>query len=343
MARKLPKYVNAIRKTKDDPYRFLFRHKGQKAITLPGPLYSEAFWAAHAAAMAAISPKEIGASRTGPGTIDALCVTFYKSTAWEALAESSRSTFRPIIEKLRAKDGTKWVSGLRPEHIAAILDQIAKPTAKHKMLNVLRLLMAAAIPSLRKDDPTAGIKVKMPKSKGWHSWTDEEIAQYRKHWKLGTTARLALEFALETTSRRFEVVRLGPQHVKDGWIKIERCHGSCDVEIEITPELQAAIDAMPAIGIRTFITGERGKPYTADRLAHLFAKWATEAGLPDHCRLHGLKKGGLRRYAESGASTHELQSISGHKTLAMIQHYTAAVDRKKLAHSAFKKITKESA
>jgi len=32
--------------------------------------------------------------------------------------------------------------------------------------------------------------------------------------------------ALETVSRRGEVVRLGPQHVKDGRIHIERTHGS---------------------------------------------------------------------------------------------------------------------
>jgi integrase len=343
MARKFLKHINAVRKTKDDPYRFLFRRKGAKAITLPGPYMSEAFNAAYAAALATVPPKEIGTSRTTVGSIDALYVTFYKSTAWEALAESSRVTFRPIIERLRVKHGKDPVRLLQPFHIAVMLDQIAKPSARHKMLNVLRLLMACAVPSLRKDDPTAGIKVKMPRSLGWHSWTDEEVTQYRKHWKRGTKARLALEFALETTLRRSEVVRLGPQHVKAGWIKIERCHRSRDVDIRITPELQAAIDAMPAIGIRTFITGERGKPLTADTLAKHFAEWATAAGLPDHCRLHGLKKGGLRCGAEKGLSTHELQSLSGHKTLAMIQHYTAAVDRKKLARSAFKKITKESA
>jgi hypothetical protein len=52
---------------------------------------------------------------------------------------------------------------------------------------------------------------------------------------------------------------------------------------------------------------------------------------------------GMRRIAEKRVSTHELQSISGHKRLAMIQHYTDAVDRKKLAGSAFEKIIKESA
>jgi hypothetical protein len=32
--------------------------------------------------------------------------------------------------------------------------------------------------------------------------------------------------------------------------------------------------------------------------------------------LHGLKKGGLRRGADAGMTTHELMAISGHKTRA---------------------------
>jgi hypothetical protein len=35
-----------------------------------------------------------------------------------------------------------------------------------------------------------------------------------------------MEFALETVSRRGEVVRLGPQHVSGGRIRIERIHGA---------------------------------------------------------------------------------------------------------------------
>jgi hypothetical protein len=62
----------------------------------------------------------------------------------------------------------------------------------------------------------------------------------------------------------------------------------------------------------------------------------TAAGLPNECRLHGLKKGGLRRLAEADATTHELMSVSGHRTLAQLQVYTEDV-RKKLADKAIRK------
>jgi len=52
---------------------------------LPGPLGSEAFLAAYAAAEARLPApaKEIGASRTQPGTFNELIVAYYKSAEWK--------------------------------------------------------------------------------------------------------------------------------------------------------------------------------------------------------------------------------------------------------------------
>ena len=139
-----------------------------------------------------------------------------------------------------------------------MLAQIAKPSAKRHWLKAIRGLLRFAVPTMLKVDPTEGIaSIKLPKSKGHHTWTDEEIAQYRAYWPLGTQQRLVMEFALETASRRGEVVRLGPQHVKNGRIRIERTHGSEDVDIPISPELQAACDAMPKSHLTYIVSASR--------------------------------------------------------------------------------------
>jgi len=151
-----------------------------------------------------------------------------------------------------------------------------------------------------KVDPTEGMKgVKLPKTKGHHSWTNAEIQQYRDYWQLGTQQRLVFEFALEAVSRRCEVVRLGPQHIvtdDDGicHISIKRAKGGDDVDIPLTPELEAACDAMPKKHL-TYIVTAYGKPRSVAGLGNDFAKGATAAALPKRCRLHGLKKGGMRR------------------------------------------------
>jgi hypothetical protein len=68
-----------------------------------------------------------------------------------------------------------------------------------------------------------------------------------------------------------------------------------------------------------------------------FKRWATEAGLPKRCRLHGLKRAALRRLADVGNTAHELMAVSGHKTLSEVQRYTEDADRKRLAASGMAK------
>ena len=118
---------------------------------------------------------------------------------------------------------------------------------------------------------------------------------------------------LETASRRGEVVRLGPQHVKDGRIRIERTHGSEGRgHARCRLQLQAACDAMPKAHL-TYIVSAHGKPRSKYGLGNDFAKWATGAGLarplPSARAQEGRYAAGSRRL---GGTAHELMAISGH-------------------------------
>ena len=62
-----------------------------------------------------------------------------------------------------------------------------------------------------------------------------------------------------------------------------------------------------------------------------FRKWCDAAGLPKHCRLHGLKKSALTALAQDRASIKEMQSISGHKSLAVLQQYIEKTNQDELA------------
>jgi integrase len=294
--------------------------------------------AAYAAALNTVpKPVEVGASRTLPGTIDELCVCYYRSLEWSQLNATTQAKRRRVIERFRAHYGAKRVATLRREHIETMLNNIETAAARRYRWTQIRPLLKFSVPTLRKDDPTLDIaKIKIKSKGGHHCWSDDEVAQYRAHWPLGSKQRLVLELALETTSRRSEIVRLGPQHVRDGRIRIERIHGSRPVDIPLTPELKATLDAMAPKHL-TYLTTPDGKPRSPHGLAIDFAKWCDAAGLPARCRLHGLKKAGMRRLAEAGATGHELMAVSGHKTLSMVQHYTAAADRTRLADSAMAK------
>jgi integrase len=345
--RRLP-FVNSFGNPdrKNATVRHYFRGPGMKAIRLPGMVGSEEFNRAYEMALAgmpdAIKP-EIGAKLTEPGTINALVVSYYRSDAWlHGLDEETRKTRRRVIERFRERHGTKRLAMFRPDHVPRMLAEIEGQSARLSWFKAIRPLLQHAVPTMLKVDPTAGIPTpKLPKTKGHHSWLGAEIDAYRARWPNGTQQRLVFEFALETVSRRGEVVRLGPQHVYTGpkgerRIRIARIHGSDDVDIPITPELTAAIDAMPRAHL-TFIVTAYGRPRSRFGLGTDFAKWARAAGLPDHCRLHGLKKAGMARLADAGDTTHELMAVSGHKTLAEVERYTKGSNKKTLADSGMAK------
>lgn len=354
MAKVKLRYINqfANRDRADKRLRYYFRKRGQKAIPLPGIPGSEEFMEAYRMALAASSDAkiEIGEKKTSPGTIDALCVSYYRSAEWLALAEDTRDARRRIVEKFRAKHGTKRVGLIAEAHLVKIMNDIASLSSRRSWLKAIKHLLQHAVPIMRKNNPAANIaQVRLPKSKGHWTWTDDQIATYRTHWKLGTKQRLVFEFALETVSRRGEVVHFGPQHCYVGGegerrIRIERTHGSSDVDIPMSDALAAAIDAMPVptaingIVPLTFLYTERGKMRSKKALGNDFAEWVKLAGLPDQCRLHGLKKGGMRRAAEAGLTSHELMGQSGHKSLAEVERYTKAANQRKLADSGAAKL-----
>jgi hypothetical protein len=279
---------------------------------LPGPVGSEKFMTVYRAALGAgaVAP-EIGADRTKPGTINSLFVSYYKSAQWSG-ADTQRIR-RPHIERFREKHGNKRVALLIWPHIEAMMAAIPNVYVRRHWSQAIKPLLQSVAPLRLRVNPAEGVKVKIAKTRGWHTWTDDEIGQYRASWPLGTQQRLVMEFALEAVSRRAEVVRLGPQHVRSGPIHIERVHGSKPVDIPVTDELQAACDAMPK-GQPLYVVNSRGRPRSTERAWERVAKWANQAGLPTNCRLHGLKNGGMRRLAESGATGHELSRYLDHQT-----------------------------
>jgi hypothetical protein len=100
MAKIRLRYVNAFvnKSRKSQRARYYFRRPGTKAIPLPGIPGSEEFMAAYGAALAGTSNgPEIGASRTTPGTVAALVMNYFKSSAWlDDLAEDTRRNRRAM-------------------------------------------------------------------------------------------------------------------------------------------------------------------------------------------------------------------------------------------------------
>jgi integrase len=184
-------------------------------------------------------------------------------------------------------------------------------------------------------DPAANIKQRAIKGDGFHTWTEDEIAQFEAHHTIGSKPRLALALALLLYSgqRRSDVVRMGRQHIRDGVLTVKQQKTGITLAIPVHPHLQAVLDATPSEHL-TFLVTATGKPYGGNAFSEQFRKWCDAANLPQRCKVHGLRKAACRRLAEAGCSANEIASISGHASLDEVARYTKAADRARLARNA---------
>jgi integrase len=320
------------------------RLPGRKRIPLKGDPGTDEFMEAYRAALAGEAPRvEIGAKRTRPGTINAAVISYFSSSAFRSLAPSTQRTYRNILEAFRVEHGDKRIALLERTHIdKMVAAKSATPAAANNLLKMLRgLVQFAVAEGMRRDDPTLGLKGIKVRSDGFHTWSESEIAAFEAKHPIGTRARLALALLLHTAQRRGDVVRMGRQHIRAGVLKMRQQKTGTVVEIPMHRELQAIIEATAADNL-TFLVTEFGKPFSPAGFGNLFREWCREAGLPEACSAHGVRKAASRRLAQAGCTAHEIMAITGHKTLKEVTRYTSAVDRKRLAESAMQKITRTS-
>jgi integrase len=338
-----PKYVQSLIDRHGRP-RFYFRRAGFNPVALSGLPWSPEFMAAYEAAIAG-QPVQIGSARTKPGTMRALAVSYFNSLAFRSMKPITQSVYRNIIErfcgetdKLGKAHGDEPAAGLRREHIVRLMAARAeKPDSANGLRKVLRAMMQHAVDiGLRADDPTRDVKAIRVKSDGYHSWSDEEIAQFERQHKVGSRQRLALALLLYTGQRRSDVIRMGRQHMRDGIIQVRQQKTGAALAIPVHANLIAIVNDTPTEHL-TFLTTKLGQPFTAAGFGNWFREQCNTAGLP-HCSAHGLRKAAARRLAEAGCTEHEIAAITGHASLREITRYTKAADQRLLAASAMRKM-----
>jgi integrase len=315
--------------------RIYFRRPGCKAIPLPGPVGSPAFMEAYNSALVSTEPlPKVGLGTAKAGTFAALALSYLNSGKFRDKRPETQRTERGIIDGLVAKHGDKLQVGLRQEHVQAMIDaKTDRPSAARKLLAVIRAVMSHAVTiRQRKDNPAIGVTRRKIRTPGYRTWEEVEIAAYRARHPLGTRARLAIELLVNTGQRRGDVIRMGRQHLRDGVLYVRQEKTGAEVFVPILPPLQAALNALPASNM-TFLVTTHGKPYTAAGFGNWFRECCNEAGLKG-LSAHGLRKATCRRLAEAGRSASEIAAITGHRTLRMVQRYTEAADRRRMAKAA---------
>lgn len=324
--------------------RLYIRRKGQKKIRLKNQPGTMEFLKEYYAALKgeALEEKENRPQIERPekGTLRWLCAQYYQAAEYKRLSDRTKTVRRGILEKFCKRDGKKPYALLEARHVRKRRDEISDtPEAANGMIKALRQLFNFAVEyDLADRNVVKDVPYLKSGSEGFHAWTIEEVRKFEERHPVGTKARLALALMLYTGQRRSDIVALGPQHVKDGWLTFtqvkNRSRKPVTLSIPVLPELKAVMDKTK-VGNLAFIVTEFGKPFTSNGFGNWFRKRCDEAKLP-HCTAHGLRKAGAAIAAENGATEKQLMAIFGWSTMKEAARYTKTARQKVLAASGMK-------
>jgi integrase len=327
--------------------RIYFRRRlGAPKVRLRAPSGTPEFFAEYKAALeAGEKPDTSVKSRTYRW----LMIQYLRSSEFRSLDPRTQRTRRGLLEATciepispgaKEKFADFPLNRITAKAIRVLRDRKEGfPEAANNRLKAIRRLFAWALEAeLVTNNPARDVSYKRRATEGHHTWTEQEIAQFEAKHPIGSKARLAFALLAYTGVRRSDVVLLGRQHVRQGWLKLTAQKGRnrkpVTVEIPVIPPLQRILE-MSSCGDLTFLITEQGRPFTAAGFGNWFRNRCNEAGLP-HCSAHGLRKAGAALAAENGATVHELMAIFGWLTMKEAERYSQAARRKNLARNAAK-------
>src|SRR5262249_54599901 len=255
-----------------------------------------------------------------------------------------------IVEKMLLEPiapGTKETFGECPldrfgvKHVRVLRDRKAdRPGSANNRVKRLRTIfswaLANEITGVTVNSAARVPLLKPRKPGGFPVWTAADIDRFEARHEIGSKARLAIALLRFTGARRSDIVLFGRQHIRDGRLHFimrkGRNRAPLTVDIPLLPELRQVIDASPT-GDLTFLTTERGQPFSAAGFTNSFRERCDEAGLKG-LSAHGLRKAVATRAAERSATTAELMGILGWRNISQAELYTRAAERARLAGRA---------
>jgi integrase len=186
--------------------------------------------------------------RATAGTLSWAWLSYKQSGEWQALSKATHKQRDNIMDNVLT-NGNPPLSAINQASIKDGLDRrAATPSAARNFLDTMRGMFEWLVEKkLAGSDPTAGLKVKRKKSRGFLEWSYDEILQYEERWPIGTRQRVMLDVYLYTGLRRGDAARVGKQHLRNGVISLrtEKSQGDTPVHLPLLDVLKRTMQGRP--------------------------------------------------------------------------------------------------
>lgn len=284
-----------------------------------------------------------------PGTVGAMLKAFQGSPEFRIRAERTKADYRWVIGRLA------WLDAVPVAEVTSAIVNRTRDKAydahgwrfANYVIDVLRAAFKWAKPNGYAQTNPANEVPRLPRPSGLRrmnrAWRPEEVAAVLNVARGGM--RVAIALAIYAGMRQGDAIRLKWSARQDGGIVWVQHKTAEPVWVPERSELRAILDAADKDGIFMVARRRRNKSAQPIRdsdytergfrasffriIRGLVAKQKVGAGLT----FHGLRVTAATNLADAGCDPKTIAAITGHRTSAMVEHYTRDADRRRRATS----------
>ncbi len=275
--------------------------------------------------------------RARTGTFGGLAAEYRKSKKFrEGLSGNTRKSYNRAINRLLVAYAEAPLRELTPEDIQRrVIDANEDtPGAADMMLTVLRVLYAFAVKRHRGlNDWTEGLEFYGNQTER-EPWPEDMLMAALEHED--DLFRRAVTLSLYTGQRPGDVCSMTWGMVSGDLIRVRQQKTKVALEIPMHDNLRAMIDELPRSDKHLFLlSNRRGDPLTSGT----FLKWCQAFSRAHSINRtpHGLRKNAAIELFEAGCTAAEVAAVTGHKSLAMLEHYGKRRSQPKIARAGIGK------
>lgn len=267
-------------------------------------------------------------------TIGALIIEFQQSSEYRLLKPATKETYKQGISRIAAFENVPIVE-IRRRHILGHRDKFADtPASANKVVVTWSRLMSFALDrEYIEASPTRGVR-RLPI--GEHGrWSDEAVDFALSH--LREPIRRAILIGLHTGQRLGDCAAMRWSDYDGAGIAVRQEKTDEPLWIPAHESLKRELNAWPKTSTH-ILTNKYGRPWTRGAFAHAVSHAFRAHPELNGCVFHGLRKTAAARLAEAGCPPHHIAAITGHKSLAMLMHYTKEAQQKGMAKAAISRL-----
>lgn len=271
-------------------------------------------------------------------TWDVLIASYYASPSFNAKSKGTQANYRRHCEAIREKNGAKDVRQFRRKHALAVRDALQDSWSKaNERIAVLSILCKHAV-DLEWIERNPVVDIEKLKGGEYEAWPDAKLDAFERYCDRHgpTVAQTVFELGIGTGQRLGDCIKMRWEDFDGEYMSVVQDKTGTRIWVYCPARLQAYLSALP----------RRGKHILAKNLTQPLGKRTVQTAVeevrkalgimegPNRLVPHGWRYTAARLLAEAGCSDAEIQSVTGHKTLAMVQKYRAQADQKKASKRA---------